>query len=79
MVCELTYYMINEVPTLVTNELYWASVAAPEMLVHEFGRGCRRVVPLSLSLDPFGAVVRGHDDILIPRTGCVWLERAYKI
>ena len=45
VVCELMYYMINEVSTLVTNELYWASVAAPERLVHEFGRGCCRVVP----------------------------------
>ena len=79
VVCELTYYVIDEVSTLVTNELDWASITAPKMLVHEFSRGCRRVVSEGFSLDPFGAVVRGHDNILIPCTGRGWLERAYKI
>ena len=44
VVCQLMYDMIDEVPTLVTDELDWASVTAPKMLVHEFSCGCRRVV-----------------------------------
>ena len=43
MVCERTYYLIDEVSTLVTQELDWASVTALEMLVHESSHGCRRV------------------------------------
>ena len=50
VVCKLTYDMIDEVPTLVTNELDWASVTTPKMLVHEFSRGCRRVVSEGFSL-----------------------------
>ena len=79
VVCKLTYDMIDEVSTLVTQELDWASVTALEMLVHEFRHGCRRVVGEGFSLDPFGAVVHCHDNIPISCLGRGWFERAYKI
>ena len=69
VVCELTYYVVDEMSNLVTHELNWTSVTAPEMFVHEFGRGCCRVIAEGFGLDPFGAVVRGHDNISIACTG----------
>ena len=42
--CKFPNDVIYKVPTLVTNSLDGASITAPEMFVHEFGRGCCRVV-----------------------------------
>ena len=79
MVCQLPDDMVDEVPPLVADELDWATVTAPEVFIYKFRRGCCRVVSESLGLNPFCAVVRGHDDILISGTGRGWLERSYKI
>ena len=62
MVCERTYYLIDEVSTLVTNELYWTSVTEPEVLIHKFSRG----LALFRNREPSAGVVHGP----IPIRGC---------
>ena len=42
--CKFPNDVIDDVPTLLTNKLDWESIPAPKMFVHEFGRGCCRVV-----------------------------------
>ena len=74
LVCKLTDYVVDGMPSLVTHELDWTSVTAPKMFVYEFGRGCCRVIAEGFRLDPFRAVVRGHYDVPIPCSGRGWLE-----
>ena len=61
------------------DELDWASVTAPEVFIYKFRRGCCRVISEGLGLNPFRAVVRGHDDVPIPCSGRGGLEWAHKI
>ena len=42
--CKVPNDVIDEMSTLVTDEVNWASILALEMFIHEFGRGCGRVV-----------------------------------
>ena len=62
---ELEDKVIEKMPALVADELYWTSKTTPYVFVNEFGRGHGCVVMKCLGLYQFFTIVGGHDDIFM--------------
>ena len=67
VLCEASNKLVNEVLTLITDDFYGAAEPTPNVLVEEFCCGLCRVVAQWFGLDPFCAVVYGHQNVLITR------------
>ena len=72
-------HLVYEVLPLIAYEFYGTTVPTPDVLVKKFWGGAGCVVADQFGFHPFGAVVRGDQDILITRLGRCRGERPHNI
>ena len=74
---ELPNSFVNEMATLVAEELDGATELAPQMFVNKSGCGSSCVVLQRFRFDPFGAIIRCDHNVLVPRAcrgRCEWVD-----